>query len=438
MKKILSLDLGISSLGYSVLEEQERNSYICLDNSVIMRDAPYDKDGKSRQTSRSEQAGQRALIEKRRRRIKNLARIFEKFGILTYKECMDIQKKNPIKDKWRLRAEVALSEALKPEELFAVLSHMAKHRGYKSIATEDLLYELELELGLIEESVDDDSSADEKRRVYAALGRVERLKSRYKTDTIAQVIHKAVQEGEFRSYRNHDDYEKMIRREDIEHEIEVIVGKQYDLGALKLGSEECGEFVEALQETITDQVMPENDASLFGNCSYYPDEKAAPRYSYLYDIYRLYKVLADLKIDHYDVTQEDREKIVGYLTDKVAKGKNIKQFNYKEVRKILSLSEDQKLFGKEDQMIIKGKATERSLVKFFFLSEIARFPTLMKSILSQNSVLMIFAELAELLRLHKTPKPALEAIEALLLQNDLWAPLKIPSANKSSNQKVEY
>ncbi|AKF24784.1 hypothetical protein YH65_04835 [Sulfurovum lithotrophicum] len=414
-KKILAVDLGITSFGFSVLKEVEENSYINIDNSVIMRDAPYDKDGKSKQTSRREQASQRSLGEKRRQRIKEVAKTFNSFGVLSYDECMQVQKNNTITDKWKLRAEDALYRILSPQELFAIMAHMAKHRGYKSIATEDLLYELELELGLVEEQTEEeDSKTDEKRQVYAALGRLKRLKETYKVDTIAQVIHKAIQEGKFRSYRNHDDYEKMVRREDIEYEIETIIKKQCELGAFAFDGERCLQFIEVLHEAITDQIMPENDESLFGQCSYYANEKAAPRYSYLYDIYRLYKTLADLKIDYYDLTQEDRDKIVDFVIQKIAKGKNLKQVYYKDIRKILGLSNEQKLYGKDDQVVIKGKSSQRTLIKFFFLNEIGKFPTLMQKILSHTEALNIFAQLAEVVRFHKTPKLALAALHELL------------------------
>jgi len=418
-KKILAVDLGITSFGYSVLEESKDNSYICIDNSVIMRDAPYDKDGKSKQTNRKEQTSQRSLGEKRKRRIKEVAKTFDAFGILSYDECMQVQQENKIIDKWKLRAEDALHRVLTSQELFSLLAHMAKHRGYKSIATDDLLYELELELGLRKEEFEEESKADEKRQVYAALSRLKRLKDTYKIETIAQVIHRAVEEGEFRSYRNHDDYEKMIRREDIEHEIETIVKKQYELNGLEFDEQTCLSFIEELHEAITDQIMPENDESLFGQCSYYPEETAAPKYSYLYDMYRLYKILADLKIDNYEITQEDREKIIDFVTQKVSTGKNLKQVYYKDIRKVLGLSENQKIFGKDDQSIVKGKPTQRTLIKFFFLSEISKFSVLIKKVLSHSKALEIFVQIAEKIRLHKTPKPAFEALNELFDEYDI-------------------
>ncbi len=418
-KKILALDLGITSLGYSILEEVEENSYLCLDNSVIMRDAPYDSKGNSKQTLRSGQASQRKLNEKKKRRIKDVAHVFERYGLLSFDKAMNIQKENKIIDKWRLRAEEALDRPVSIEEIFAIMTHMAKHRGYKSIASDDLLYELKKELGLIDQEKEATSKEDERRQVYAALNRLEKLKSTFGGETIAQTIHRAVGEGTLQSYRNHDDYEKMIRREDIEDEIEIIIARQCELGALSMDEDHCTHFIEDLKEAITDQIMPENDMNLVGKCTFYPEEYAAPKFSYLYDLYRLYKTLSDLRISNYTVTSDDRQKIVQAVFDKLKKGKSIKELTYKEIRKILSLSDDNKIYNRDDSYVLKKKTQQRTLVKFFFLAEASKYPSLLKTVASGKESIKIFVNIAEIIREHKTPKPALEAVKTLLLQEGM-------------------
>ena len=416
MKKILSLDMGITSLGFAILEVVDDNSYKVVDNAVIMRDAPFDiKSGESTQSQRRMHKSMRALNEKRKRRVKEVARIFERFGLLSFQECMKVQKENKIINKWELRAKDALQRPLSHEELFAILAHMAKHRGYKSIATDDLLYELELEFGLVDSIVEKvESKEDEKRQVYAALSRVEELKRVYPSETIAQVINRAVKEGKLNSYRNHDNYEKMIRREDIEDEIESILTKQCELGGITLSEEECKHLIEDLHKAITEQVMPENNPELFGKCSCYTEEIAAPKYSYLFDLYRLYKILSDVRINNIALNEEQKERIVAYVQEKIAKGKNLKKLTYKDIRKILSLKPNQKIYGKEDEIVIKGKKSQRDLIKFFFISEIGKFSTLMAEVIKHPDHLNILARIAEALQLHKTPQESFRAIDALL------------------------
>jgi CRISPR-associated endonuclease Csn1 len=54
MKKILSLDLGITSIGYSILNEFENDKYSLIDYGVNMFDTPYDKDGNSKKLIHSQ------------------------------------------------------------------------------------------------------------------------------------------------------------------------------------------------------------------------------------------------------------------------------------------------------------------------------------------------------------------------------------------------
>lgn len=417
MDKILAVDLGISSFGYSILEKKSENNFHCIDHDVVMRDAPYNDRGESSQHERSSQRSLRRLIEKRKKRIRCVAKTFDNFGILSYSEAMSVNDpdSNPVKNRWELRAIDAWKRPLKAEELFAIFAHMAKHRGYKSIATDDLLYELELELGLIQESGENDKKEDERRQVYAALGRLERFKKMYKSETIAQVIHKAVQEGEFRSYRNHDDYEKMIRREEIEEEIEKIVAVQRDLGGLDLSDEKAGELIDALHSCITDQDMPTIDHGLFGKCTFYRDELAAPKYSYLYDLFRLYKKLADLRIDHYEVTPEDRKRIIQWVEKRISQGKSVKKLTYKDIRKILGLAEHQKIFGQEDERIVKrGKKEPRTFVPFFFVSDLSKFQNLFSSVLRHKESHNLMKQIAEIVQRTKTPQESYEKIRTLL------------------------
>ncbi len=424
MKKILALDLGISSFGYTILQESGENRYCCLDNAVVMRTPPYDeKSGESSQHQRAVQRNTRSLIQKRKNRIKCIAKIFEEFGLLSYDEAMRVNDPadNPIKDRWELRAVYAWQRPLSSQELFAVFAHMAKHRGYKSIATDDLLYELEKELGLLEEEMDDKVTNDEKRQVYRALHRLEELRKRYETETVTQAIHRAVQEGELRSYRNHDDYEKMIRREDIEEEIEKIVDRQRELGAFDFDTEKLTDLIDALHECITDQEMPTIDEGIFGRCSFYKEEIAAPKYSYLYDLYRLYKKVGDLRIDHYEVTPEDRLKIIQWVEERLAQGKNVKKITHKDLRKILGLSTEQKIHGMEDERIIKGKKEPRTFVPFFFISDIAKFKKPFSQIMKSPERMLIMRQLAEILQCAKTPQEYHSRIMELLKKHHIDA-----------------
>ncbi|WP_457608234.1 type II CRISPR RNA-guided endonuclease Cas9 [Nitratifractor sp.] len=429
MSKILAVDLGVSSFGYSILQATESaNRYVCVDNSVCMRDIPYNESGESAQKEHSAYRSMRRLIQKRKKRIRCVAKVFEDFGLLAYHDALQVNdpafnssSEHSIKNRWHLRAVDTWQRPLSKQELFALFAHMAKHRGYKSIARDDLLFELEMELGLVNPLDAGSKSGDERSQIYQALNRLEELRKKYATETITQTIHRAVQEGKLRSYRNHDDYEKMIRREDIEEEIEKIVEKQSEFGAIPFDANAQADFVDALKGCITDQDMPTIDENLFGKCSFYKTETAAPKYSYLYDLYRLYKKLSELRIDHYEITPEDRRKIVEWIQKRISQGKNTKKLTYKDLRKILGLEEDQKIFGQEDEQIIKGKRAPRTFVPFFFISDIAKFKELFSRILSHEESTQLMRQIAEILQRAKTPQEYRQKILELLTAHGIDA-----------------
>jgi CRISPR-associated endonuclease Csn1 len=416
MKKILALDLGITSLGYAVLEEDEKNSYKFIDNSVLMRKAPYDENGNSAQSSFSTFRSLRKLKQKQKKRIKSIANFFDKFNLISYEKLVDFQNSNLITDKWRVRSKYVWERKLSYEELFSIFSHMAKYRGYKSISTEDLLYELEIELGFIsDKDIEDSINDDENRKVYRALNSIEKLKKEYPELSISQIIDKAVKDGVFKSYRNHDNYEKMIRREDIRDEIKKMLLYQKEFGLFKLDEKEFQDFEDEIIDTIINQEDAKIDPNLFGKCAFLKDERVAPRYSYLYDIYKLYKSVRDLNISNHKVSIEDREKIYKFVEDKIVLGKNVKELKYKDIRKILSLQSDQKIFGLEDSIKLpKGKSSDRTLVKFHFISSISPYKNLIAKIKDDKDYLDIFKNIADILQETKSPKSSYKKIISLL------------------------
>jgi CRISPR-associated endonuclease Csn1 len=80
--KILSLDLGVTSCGYSVMQQLENNSYSLLDYGVAMRDNPSDG---GTQKDRREKKQSRDLLDKKKNRLKELKQLF-KTSNLTFQD----------------------------------------------------------------------------------------------------------------------------------------------------------------------------------------------------------------------------------------------------------------------------------------------------------------------------------------------------------------
>ncbi len=180
VKKILSLDLGITSIGYALLGEHENDRYALIDYGVSMFDKATDKDGNSKKLLHSASSSASNLVNLRKKRKKNLAKLFEEFGLGEKEYFLYQERQNIYKNKWELRAKRAFEEKLKIEELFSVLYAIAKHRGYKSLDTNDLLEELcvELNIPFEEKKSKKDNKGqteDEKGKIKSALKTIENL-----------------------------------------------------------------------------------------------------------------------------------------------------------------------------------------------------------------------------------------------------------------------
>ena len=139
-KKILGLDLGIASIGWSLINEQGKNEQ---DNKSIIdmgvRHFPALEDSKTKESlnkNRREKRLARRRLKRRRQRLEKTKKLLIKHGFLNDKESFlfdelresyDEKKDNP----WKLRVK-ALSEKLSKKELIVLFYYFVKHRGFLS------------------------------------------------------------------------------------------------------------------------------------------------------------------------------------------------------------------------------------------------------------------------------------------------------------------
>ncbi len=376
-KKILSLDLGITSIGYSILEEMQNDRYSLLDYGVSMFDKPTDKDGNSKKLLHSASASTAKLNDLRKERKQNLAMLFEEFNLSKKPLLLNQEKQNIYINKWELRAKKAFNEKLEVGELFTVFYALAKHRGYKSLDSGDLLEELCKELGIeVEETTKKKKDDDEKGKIKNALKTIESLRLEYPSKTVAQIIYETEIQKPNPTFRNHDNYNYMIRREYINDEIKKIILAQKEFDFFN-ESFDVEEFSKRVIETIDDQKDSTNDMSLFGNCEYYKDkeQKVAHQYSLLSDIYKMYESVSNINFNakpSIEITPEQIKLVAADFFSKIKKGKNIADIKYKDIRKILNLSDDFKIFNKDDSYSNRGKKQENAIIKFHFVNNLSK------------------------------------------------------------------
>ena len=422
MKKLLSINLGITSIGYSVLNELDNDKYSLIDYGVNMFDTPYDKDGNSKKLIHSQIKSTKKLYELRKERKKNLSKLFEDFGFAKKEDFLNQEKENLFINKWGLRAKKAFEEKLTFQELFSILYLITKHRGYKSLDTDDLLEEFCEKLGLNQEKKKDNGKDNEKGKIKQALKTIETLKLQFPQKTIPQIIYEVEIQKENPTFRNHDNYNYMIRREYINEEIKALVLSQEKFGLFDKNFDSKA-FIEKLIETIDDQKESSNDLSLFGNCEYLKNEKVAHQYSLLGDIYKMYQSVANITFNSnptIKISKEQIKLIANDFFDKLKNGKNISDIKYKEIRKILKLSDDFKIFNKEDSYKSKDKTQENSITKFHFVNNLSKFDKdFIKSILEKSNKYDILKEVFDVLRDEKQPKPIYDKLNNIFSKYDL-------------------
>lgn len=414
MKKILSLDLGITSIGYSVLKEMENDKYFLIDYGVSMFDKATDKDGKSKKLLHSASASASNLVNLRKQRKKNLAKLFEEFGLGEQEYFLYQEKQNIYKNKWELRAKKTFSEKLKIEELFTIFYAIAKHRGYKSLDSTDLLEELCEELNIPFKEDKKSKKDDEKGKIKAALKNIENLKLEYPNKTVATIIFEEELKQATPTFRNHDNYKYMIRREDINDEIEKIIKSQEKFGLFDKDFN-TDNFISKLIQTIDDQKESSNDMNLFAPCEFYKEHKVSHQYSLIADIYKMYQAVSNITFNKKPTIKISKEQIKLIADDffqKIKKGKNILDIKYKDIRKILKLSDDIKIFNKEDSYLNKGKKQENSIIKFHFISSLSKIDNsfILKAFEKENPYVEL-KEIFDTLGFEKSPKTIYEKLK---------------------------
>ena len=141
-KKIFGFDLGIASIGWSVVEFDDE-SFDPETGEVTEGEikgcgarcfpvAENPKDGSSLAAPRRAKRLLRRITRRKARRMLGIKRLFVAKGLVnSVKELEQIYAAQTGGDVWNLRVK-ALDEKLTREELARVLTHLAKHRGFRS------------------------------------------------------------------------------------------------------------------------------------------------------------------------------------------------------------------------------------------------------------------------------------------------------------------
>lgn len=143
-KRIFGFDIGIASLGWAVVDfddaaDPENNIYptgkIVKSGVRCFPVAENPKDGSSLAQPRRQKRLLRRLCRRKARRMAGIKNLFVTNGLIgkdaLFDEKNNIYKARDNADVWNLRVR-ALTERLTTVDFIRVLTHLAKHRGFKS------------------------------------------------------------------------------------------------------------------------------------------------------------------------------------------------------------------------------------------------------------------------------------------------------------------
>ncbi len=418
-KYTLGLDVGISSVGWSVVEIDETNgSYIpkrLLQAGIrSFTTAETPKEGKSLNLVRRDSRSSRKRLKRRRVRLSQLKDLLRSLNFIK-----DINNLNTNFDIWEARS-FALDNKLDPISLSKVILHISKHRGFKSNRKHD------------------PEDGGGKFSEFIKLNKEQMNAKGYRT--YGEMLFK--DSNYTNQKRNRDgNYQLMIDRESLKDELTQILNKQK-------------EYYHQLDQTVIDQILAifsdqkpfataEMIDSMVGSCQLEKEEKRAPVNSYTFELFRLHQKLSNLRIQNFSsyeesqLSKDQRELLVVHLHEK--KG----PITYSQLRKLLDLTDD---FGfpeigwqiptKRDEYEKKNK-----------LPNLSGYHAIKKALIDDNlqeewekirQNTEILDEIATILTLNKTDEDIVKGLSKLNIENNvIQSLLKIIEFKKFGNLSIK-
>lgn len=286
MNYIIGLDVGIGSIGWSVIRNDENCKRI-EDFGVRIFDSGELDQGKSRksQERRGFRSGRRLVTRRKHRKFRLKAHLYN-IGFVTEHD-LNVFYETSNKDIISVR-ERALSEKISPAELTASLIHICNYRGFNNFYENDT------------ESLD--LSADEKKELESEYKGAEIINEIMKTGhyrSVAEMYNHDAAFGNggsrFRKYRNRNSSEiKLVDRKYLISEYDLIMSEQ-----MKYYPQLTYDTISLLKDIIFTQRDfedgPGNEKcknqkymgflDTVGKCRFFKDESKGNRSTAIADIY---------------------------------------------------------------------------------------------------------------------------------------------------------
>lgn len=342
MKYRLGLDVGIKSVGFAVISEDENQKPLRIERKgVMIFDVPeHPKDGSSLALPRRTARSARRRTRRRKHRIYRIKELLVDKQVIRRDDLENIYV-NPKFEKsvYEIRCE-GLDRVLKDIELARILIHFGKHRGFKSNRKSE--------------------TSNAKSDAGKLLNAVQQNRALFESKQYRTVGEMLIKDEKFSAHKRNkqDEYLMTMGREMIVDEINAIFDAQLRLGSTIADNGLKDEFLEIFKAQRPFDVGPGEPSPYAGNqiekmlgvCTFEPDEKRAPKATYTFERFNLLSNVNNLRITTKDSEpkklQEFERKLVIEEAYKRAK------ITYAQLRRILSLKETELFkglsYGKKD------------------------------------------------------------------------------------------
>jgi len=346
-KIVLGLDLGITSIGWALVNVDDKNieNNKIIDSGVrIFTIAEHPKDGKSLALPRREARSARRTTKRKAQKLRAIKRLLLRNKILTQNDLNTLFIANKgQKDVWDLRRE-ALYRELDNKELSRVMIHLAKHRGYYSNRKSD-------------EVTDNEGKA-----VLSGIGHNKTILESSKFLTAGEYISTKKKKRNGKDSEGKLNYENSVARSMLVDEIEIIFGKQKEFG----NSFVSDELLETYKELAFEQRPLKSVAHMVANCPFEVDEKHASKSSYSFEYFRALQKLKNLRV--IDETGYEMPLIFEQIAQVIHKAKTTTKFTYKSFKKLFPQYKEMKVKGLTYHDHKTGEIKDPEGVKFLDFS----------------------------------------------------------------------
>lgn len=319
----LGLDIGITSVGWCVIDESDGNPRIANLGVRLFPVAENAQDGSSLALPRRLARGSRRRLSRRGERLKDIRQLLVNQGLVRSLEALeDLFEHSPPSTPYELRAD-GLDRLLSPDEWCRVLLHIAKRRGFKSSRKSDA-------------TGTSDKAKTEGILLQSVSANKERLE-RYRT--AGEMMCK---DPDFKAHkRNKDgDYSSTVARSMLLDEIKQLFEAQRNKGSqyasAKLEEEYTDLFARQLPVASGDDIIKK-----IGNCTLLPEFKRAPAMGWTGEYFKLLSRVLTLRL----IGESKERALDAEERDKITQLALKNKVTYAQVRKTLEIDENLRFKG---------------------------------------------------------------------------------------------